>query len=124
MQRAAIDLAQVHPTVQNDYQKFHADTIAQVAGAVGKDPVVVIGMKTNPFVKRAKKALDGAGVGYTYLEFGGYTSEWKKRLAIKMWSGWPTFPQVFINGKLVGGAVNVEKLVQENKLQQMLQEGR
>ena len=49
-------------------------------------------------------------------------SAWKPRLAIKMWSGWPTFPQVFINGTLVGGATDVESLVQSGKLQQILAE--
>lgn len=28
---------------------------------------------------------------------------WKPRLAIKMLSGWPTFPQVFVDGVLIGG---------------------
>ena len=48
-------------------------------------------------------ALDEASVKYTYLEYGSYFSEWKQRLAIKMWSGWPTFPQVFVKGELIGG---------------------
>ena len=28
---------------------------------------------------------------------------WRERLAIKLWSGWPTFPQVFVKGALIGG---------------------
>lgn len=87
-----------------EYQeKFHADVIAEVQKAVESDPVVVVGMKQNPHPKKVKKALDEAGVKYTYLEYGSYTSKWKERLAIKMWSGWPTFPQVFVKGELIGG---------------------
>jgi hypothetical protein len=38
-------------------------------------------------------------VAHTYLEYGSYFSKWKERLAIKLWSGWPTFPQVFVDGR-------------------------
>ena len=36
-------------------------------------------------------------------EYGSYFSKWKERLAIKLWSGWPTFPQVFVRASLIGG---------------------
>jgi glutaredoxin-related protein len=57
----------------------------------------------NPHVRKVRKALDEAGISHTYLEYGSYFSEWRKRLAIKLWSGWPTFPQVFVRGVLIGG---------------------
>jgi glutaredoxin-related protein len=60
-------------------------------------------MAQNVHVGRVRKALDGAGVSYTYLEFGSYFSRWRERLAIKLWTGWPTFPQVFVEGTLIGG---------------------
>ncbi|HEY8075097.1 MAG TPA: glutaredoxin domain-containing protein, partial [Labilithrix sp.] len=64
---------------------------------------VVVGMAQNPHVRGVRKALDEAGLAYRYLEYGSYFSEWQKRLAIKIWSGWPTFPQVYIHGRLLGG---------------------
>ena len=70
---------------------------------VERDPVVVVGLAQNPHVKNVRKALNDAKIAFTYLEYGSYFSEWRKRLAIKMWSGWPTFPQVFVRGALVGG---------------------
>lgn len=82
---------------------FHSDIVNVVSEAVKKDPVVVIGMSQNPFVKKATKALEAANIPFTYLEFGSYVSQWRPRLAIKLWSGWPTFPQVFVGGKLIGG---------------------
>ncbi|MEO6577064.1 MAG: glutaredoxin domain-containing protein, partial [Polyangiaceae bacterium] len=54
-------------------------------------------------VRNVRKALDTAGVPFTYLEYGSYFSEWSRRLAIKIWSGWPTFPQVYVKGVLLGG---------------------
>jgi len=91
------------PEVTAAIAAFHADVIKEVREAVERDPVVVVGMSQNPHVRKVRAALDEAGVAYTYLEYGSYFSEWKKRLAIKLWSGWPTFPQVFVRGTLIGG---------------------
>lgn len=82
---------------------FHADTIAEIEKALAAHDVVVVGMAQNPYVRKVRHALDEAKVPFHYLEYGSYFSEWKKRLAIKLWSGWPTFPQVFVKGELVGG---------------------
>ena len=82
---------------------FHADTVRDVEKAIAEGPVVVVGMAQNPHVKNVRKALADAGVKFTYLEYGSYFSKWRERLAIKLWSGWPTFPQVYIQGVLVGG---------------------
>jgi monothiol glutaredoxin len=82
----------------------NADTIREIEDAIAANDVVVVGMAQNPHVKNVRKALDAAGVKFHYLEYGSYFSEWKKRLAIKIWSGWPTFPQVYVKGELIGGA--------------------
>src|SRR5438046_10541438 len=57
-------------------------------------------MRQNPFPKKARKLLDEAGLAYKYLEYGSYLGEWRRRLALKMWTGWPTFPMVFVKGVL------------------------
>ena len=84
-------------------ESFHADVLRDVQQAVRREPVVVVGMAQNVHVRNVRRALDAAGIAYTYLEYGSYVSGWRKRLAIKLWSGWPTFPQVFAGGMLVGG---------------------
>ena len=33
-----------------------------------------------------------------------------------MWTGWPTFPQIFVNGVLVGGAEDLEWLIRSGEL--------
>ena len=111
-------------TAQAAIDAFHADVVQKVASAVERDPVVVVGMSTNPFVGKAVKALTGAGVAHTFLSFGGYTSKWKERLAIKMWSGWPTFPQVFVHGKLLGGFKELDAALQSGELRRMIDAGR
>ncbi len=73
-------------------------------------------MKLIPYCKKARKLLDKTGVIYHYMEYGSYTSEWKRRLAIKMWAGWPTFPMVFVNGQLIGGKDDLEKFIASGEL--------
>jgi glutaredoxin-related protein len=83
--------------------KFHHDLVEEVARTVASKPVVVVGMAQNPVVKKARAFLDAEGIAYTYLEYGSYLSQWRRRLAIKLWAGFPTFPMVFMNGRLLGG---------------------
>jgi glutaredoxin-related protein len=99
---------------------FHADVVREVRETVERDPVVVVGMAQNPHVRKVRAALDEAGVEYTYLEYGSYFSEWKKRLAIKLWSGWATFPQVFVRGVLIGGEDLVKAALADGSLQKRI----
>lgn len=95
---------------------FHADVVRQVERAIAAHPVVVVGMAQNPHVKNVRRALADAGVAFEYLEFGSYLSKWKERLAIKLWSGWPTFPQVFVDGELIGGEDLTKAAIAEGRL--------
>lgn len=108
------------PAVAEAMAKFHRDIVDQVRAAVERDPVVVVGMAQNPFVKRVRNALTEAGIQFTYLEYGSYFGMWKERLAIKMWSGWPTFPQVFVRGVLVGGFTDTTKALADGSLKKQL----
>jgi glutaredoxin-related protein len=71
-------------------------------------------------VPKARKALDAAGVAHFDLDFGGYLSEWRRRNALKMWTGWPTFPMVFVRGQLIGGYTNVQRLIDSGELAHLL----
>ena len=37
-----------------------------------------------------------------------------------MWTGWPTFPMVFIRGVLIGGASELQALVDSGELARLL----
>ena len=116
MDRLTLSPEKISDDVRDSVASFHRGIVEEVAAAVARDPVVVVGMAQNPYVKRARKALDAEGVKFTYLEYGSYFSRWKERLALKIWAGFPTFPMVFIDGTLIGGAQEVEKLRAEGKL--------
>ena len=75
-----------------------------------------------PACRRARQSLDAAGIAYQYLEFGSYFNQWRRRNALKMWTGWPTFPMVFVKGVLVGGAQDVKRLIDSGELNRLLGE--
>ena len=103
MERKILASSQIHPEALKCISHNYKSTVDEVMNAVINNKIVVVGMAANPFVKKARKLLDEKQMVYTYLTYGGYFSKWKQRLAIKLWSGWASFPQVFIDGKLIGG---------------------
>ncbi|MFA7504722.1 MAG: glutaredoxin domain-containing protein [Burkholderiaceae bacterium] len=120
MNRPVLDEASIHPAIRERIATHHADIVGEVQQAIATDDVVVVGMVANPFPRRARRALDAAGVPHRYLEYGGYLGNWRRRNALKMWTGWPTFPMVFVRGMLVGGAQELERLIASGELQRML----
>ena len=92
----------------------------QVQAAARQHAVLVVGMAQNPYPRKARKALDDAGVPYHYLSYGSYFGDWRRRNALKMWSGWPTLPMVFVKGQLVGGADDLAKLIDSGELRRLL----
>ena len=120
MSRKVLDEARIHPTIRERVAQNHADVLAQVQAAVAANAVVVVGMRQNPHPRKARRMLDSLGMQYTYLEYGSYLSEWKRRLALKMWTGWPTFPMIFVNGTLIGGAQDLQRLLEGGEFATML----
>lgn len=110
----------VLPSAAARIEAFHPDVVDEVERATASSAIVVVGMAQNPFVKRARKALEQAGHPFTYLEYGSYLGEWKKRLALKLWTGFPTFPMVFVRGQLLGGAEDTEKALADGSFKALL----
>lgn len=120
MPRPILDESHIHPSIREKVATHEQAIVREVQAAIAKHPVVVVGMRLNPFPKKACKALDGAGVAYQYLEYGSYFNTWRQRNALKLWTGWPTFPMVFVKGVLVGGATDVIKLIDSGELKKLL----
>jgi glutaredoxin-related protein len=120
MPRHTLPEDQIHPAVRDAVARAHHDVVSQALAAVAAHPVVVFGMRGNPFVKRARKALDAVGVAHHDVDLGSYLAEWRRRTALKMWSGWPTFPMVFVKGQLVGGADDLARLIASGELERLL----
>ncbi len=120
MSRSILDEAHIHPSIREAIASNHADIVREVKDAIARNDIVIVGMAKNPFPKKARKLLDRQQIGYKYLEYGSYFSAWHRRNALKMWTGWPTFPMVFVKGVLVGGATDLQKLVQSGEISTLL----
>ncbi len=107
-------LSTVNETALKSIADFHSEQVKQVEEAVQKNDYVIVGMAGNPFCRKARKALDERQIKYEYIGIGGYTSMWKPRLAVKLWSGWPTFPMVFVKGQLIGGFKELNQSLQKS----------
>jgi glutaredoxin-related protein len=108
------------PIVDEQIATFHRDFVDEVIDAVAKSDIVVVGMDQNPVVKKARKALGAAGLDYAYVGHGNYFGGYRRRLAVKMWSGYPTFPQIFVKGVLIGGARELLTGLADGSVQQRL----
>jgi monothiol glutaredoxin len=86
---------------------------------------VVLFMKGTPqFVmcgnsQRALDALRRAGAPVTAVDI---LPDPQIRQELSALSGWPTIPQVFVRGELIGGADIVEELEQSGELEKTLRE--
>ena len=63
-----ISLPPALPPAQALRDRFHRETVEEVAAVVARDKVVVVGMAWNGFVKKARRILQAEDIGYTYLE--------------------------------------------------------
>lgn len=120
MPRSILDESRIHPAIRERVAAHQQAIVKEVQAAVAQHAVVVVGMGLNPFPKKARKLLDAAGVAHQYIGYGSYLNMWRERNALKLWTGWPTFPMVFVKGTLVGGATDVQKLIASGELKTLL----
>ena len=116
MARDILGEGKIHPAIRDTIATYHAEMVKEVQAAIAANEIVVVGMRQNPVPKKARKLLDAAGLAYKYLEYGSYFEGWRRRLALKMWTGWPTLPMVFVKGVLVGGADDLKRLLESGEL--------
>jgi monothiol glutaredoxin len=94
----------------------------QIKDVIESSDVVLFMKGTPSFVMcgnsdRALQALRRAGAPVTAIDI---LPDPQIRQALSAISGWPTIPQVFVKGELVGGADIVEELEQSGELEQTL----
>ena len=117
--RPILEEARIHPGARAKLGQNHRDIVEECMRAVDEHDVVIIGMKQNPVPKRARKILDGRGIPYHYLEYGSYLGPGRRRNALKMWTGWPTFPMIFVKGMFIGGCAEMEALLGSGEFERL-----
>ena len=96
----------------------------RIKSVIETEPVALFMKGTPQFVmcgnsERALQALRSAGAPVTAVDI---LPDPGIRQALSELSGWPTIPQVFIGGELVGGADIVQELAATGELEQKLSE--
>ena len=92
---------------------------------VENNPVVLY-MKGTPdfpqcgFSARSVEALKACGAAFKAVNV--FDDEEVYRQGVKLYSNWPTIPQLFVNGQLVGGSDIVMDLFQSGELKTMVQD--
>jgi len=94
----------------------------RIQGVIDNEPVALF-MKGTPDLamcgnsQRAIEALRGAGAPITAVDV---LPDPQIRQELSSISGWPTIPQVFIKGELIGGADIAEELAASGELEEKL----
>jgi len=120
MARDILPPEHIHSAIQSTIANWNRDIVDEVKAAIARHDVLVVGMAQNPFPRRARKLLKQRGIAFEYLEYGSYLRLWRRRSALKMWTGWPTFPMIFVKGTLIGGTSNLKSLAESGELDKLL----
>lgn len=97
------------------------DVLERIGQQVAENPIVLY-MKGSPqlpqcgFSSRAAQALQACGVEFTYVNILIDPEIFEH---LPRFANWPTFPQLYINGELIGGCDITLELYQRGELKTM-----
>lgn len=100
------------------------DTVERIKSIIGSDQVVLF-MKGNSnfpqcgFSANSVAILKSLGKKFTTFDI---LQDMDVRQGLKEYSNWPTFPQLYVKGQLVGGNDIITEMYQEGELQELLAE--
>jgi monothiol glutaredoxin len=98
------------------------DTLEQIKQQISSNKIILY-MKGTPeqpmcgFSARAAQALIACGVKFAHVNI---LENPDIRQVLPQYANWPTFPQLYINGELIGGSDIVQELYQSGELQKMV----
>ena len=99
---------------------MQADVIEAVKGKVSSTPVYVFSKSYCPFCVRAKNALKDLGVEFTAEELDKVDGGAETQAALLEMTKQRTVPNVFVNGKHLGGCDDTMAAIRSGKLAEML----
>lgn len=101
-----------------------ADAIERIRNAINSDKIVIF-MKGNRnfpqcgFSAATVQVFEELGAPYSTVDV---LADQEVREAVKTYSNWPTIPQVYINGKFIGGCDIVRELYESGELTTLVKE--
>lgn len=100
------------------------DTIEKIKQQIAENTIILY-MKGSPkmpqcgFSARAVQCIDACGVDFAYVDI---LANPEIRQTLPSYSDWPTFPQLYVKGELVGGSDIIAELYQQGELELLLRE--
>ena len=98
------------------------DIMERIKQAIESNPVILC-MKGTPefpqcgFSSRSSQALAACGSEFAYVNV---LADQEVRENLHRYADWPTFPQLYINGELIGGCDIIMELYENGELKQMV----
>ena len=102
------------------------DVIERIKSQLSSNPVLLY-MKGTPdfpqccFSAAAVRALSASGVSFGHVNI---FEDPELREALKQYSNWPTYPQLYVNGELIGGSDIIIEMYNSGELQKVLAEAK
>ena len=102
-----------------------SSTIDLIKSQINDNPVLLYmkGDRVQPqcgFSNRAVQILQACGVEFTTVDI---LANPDIRAELPGYANWPTFPQLYINGELIGGSDIMFEMYESGELQELLQGG-
>lgn len=100
------------------------DTLAKIKEQIASNPIILY-MKGSPqmpqcgFSSQAVKALMACGEPFAHVDI---LANPDIRQTLPSYANWPTFPQLYIHGELIGGCDIIMELYQKGELQKMVKQ--
>ncbi|MFI3255852.1 MAG: Grx4 family monothiol glutaredoxin [Psittacicella sp.] len=98
------------------------NTLEKIKKQISENPVLIY-MKGSPkfpgcgFSARASEILINCGVSFSFVNILEH-ADIRKELPV--YANWPTFPQLWVKGELVGGSDIILEMYQSGELQELL----
>ncbi len=100
------------------------EILEEIKAQVEENPILLY-MKGSPdapqcgFSSQASQVLMACGERFAYIDI---LANPEFRANLPEFSEWPTFPQLFINGELVGGCDIITEMYQSGELEPMIKD--
>ena len=114
------------PLILSDYlrENTYMETIEKIKQQISENPILLY-MKGSPklpscgFSSQASQALMACNEQFAYVDI---LQNPDIRAELPKYADWPTFPQLWVDGELVGGCDIILEMFQQGELQSLIQE--
>jgi len=106
------------------FKGVRVDTLDRIKKQIAENTILLY-MKGTPkmpqcgFSARAVQCIESCGVDFAYVDI---LANPDIRQTLPQVSDWPTFPQLYVKGELIGGSDIIAELFQQGELETMLRD--